>query len=110
MRKAHSAAVNLAAAAGILMLGLTATAHAEGACPPGTALSIQDGARIHRAADLKSPVDGVYYKAHAYRVHQFVGGAPTTPEWVNLTDDTNGVTGWVHGSVAACLGLTPPSA
>ncbi|MEV0700030.1 hypothetical protein AB0I53_19280 [Saccharopolyspora sp. NPDC050389] len=102
--------MNLAAAAGILMLGLSGTAHAEGACPPGTALSIQDGARIHRAADLQSPVDGVYYKAHSYRVHQLVGGTPTTPDWVNLTDDTTRVTGWVHGGVAGCLGLTPPSA
>ncbi|MGW5643685.1 hypothetical protein [Saccharopolyspora sp. NPDC003762] len=110
MRKKWSATVNLTAAAGILMLGLAGTAHAEGACLPGTALSIQDGARIHRTADLQSPIDGVYYKDHAYRVHQLVGGAPTTPDWINLTDDTTHVTGWVHGSVAACLGLTPPHA
>ncbi|MGI8311684.1 hypothetical protein [Saccharopolyspora hattusasensis] len=93
---------------GVLMLGEAGVAQAEGACPAGYAMSIGDGARIHRSPDLNSPVDGIYYTEHAFRVHQFVGGTPGLPDWVNMTNDNTGVTGWVHGSMAACLGLTPP--
>ncbi|MGW3473092.1 hypothetical protein ACWDKQ_32570 [Saccharopolyspora sp. NPDC000995] len=95
--------------AGLLMSGVGGAAYAEGSCPAGYSFSIQDGARIHRSNDLKSPVDGIYYTHHDYRVHQFLGGTSTTPHWVNLTDVTTGVSGWVNGSVATCFALTSPS-
>ncbi|WP_010310251.1 hypothetical protein [Saccharopolyspora spinosa] len=95
--------------AGLLMSGVDGAAYGEGSCPAGYTFSIQDGARIHRSNDLKSPVDGIYYTHHDYRVHQFLGGTATTPHWVNLTDVTTAVSGWVNGSVATCFAPTSPN-
>jgi hypothetical protein len=90
-----------------LLSTTTGMAHAEGSCPTGYGLFIEDGARIHRTSDANSPVDGLFYTTHRYWVHQFIGGTPTLPDWVNLTDQTTGVTGFIQGSVAYCVDLAP---
>ncbi|RKT86395.1 hypothetical protein SAMN05421805_10636 [Saccharopolyspora antimicrobica] len=88
--------------------GTTSPAYAEGPCPAGSWLDIESGARIHRSSDLASPVDGIYYKGHQVRIRQVLGSPGVTPEWVNITDLTTNVTGWVHGSVTSCLASTSP--
>lgn len=90
----------------VLTLAAGATAFPSTAyaadCPSGYTLVIYDGARLHRAPALNSPVDGVYYRTHDYHINGF------QPGWVNLTDDTTGVTGFVNDSVAHCAGITVP--
>lgn len=107
MRAEARIALKIVTIAGLLFSS-PGTAHAANPCPPGFGFTVNDGARIHRFPDLKSPVDGLYYSSHSYRVNRFIGGAPTTPEWVDFTNTTTGVSGFVHGSVAGCAGLTPP--
>ncbi|MGW1680100.1 hypothetical protein [Saccharopolyspora sp. NPDC002376] len=108
MKHLTQAALTAAALAVMALVGANTPAHAEGACPPGTGLFIDDGARIHRSNDLNSPVDGLYHTTHKIQVHEFLGGTPSIPDWIRITDTTTNVTGWLHSSVAACIALTSP--
>ncbi|KAA5825451.1 hypothetical protein F1721_32980 [Saccharopolyspora hirsuta] len=108
MKHAIRTAILTTATLAATALGGLNPAHAEGACPPGSWLEIDNGARIHRSSDLNSPVDGLYYRTHGFELHQVLGTPGTQPEWVNITDLTTKVTGWVHGSAAPCLAQTSP--